>query len=112
VLGIHWLIALGVRVTLRAWLHTLGLAGWNLLVLVPYRGLYSCSYAVGWHRLLAPTIPPGLPARLRLWVTSGARPLTAASGGQCRGRPGVRYCAGGAGTVPVAATVIRRNPVT
>ena len=35
-------------------LQVAGLAGWNLLWVVPYRGLYFLLYALGWHRLLHP----------------------------------------------------------
>jgi putative membrane protein len=110
VLGIALLIALGVRADLAGMLHTLGLAGWNLLWLVPYRGLYFVLYAVGWHRLLAPY------DRARsasfgyvLWVTSVREaidrllPVASVGGGVAAVRL-LRWR--GLGTVPVAATVI------
>jgi putative membrane protein len=38
-------------------LQTLGMGGWLLLWLVPYRGLYFLLYAIGWYRLLRPYDP-------------------------------------------------------
>jgi putative membrane protein len=51
------LIALFVRADYAAMLQVAGLAGWNLLWLVPFRGLYFALYALGWHRLLQPYDP-------------------------------------------------------
>jgi putative membrane protein len=64
-------ITLFVRADYAAMLHIAGLAGWNLLWLVPYRGLYFLLYALGWLRLLAPYDPE---QRVRFgyvfWVTT------------------------------------------
>jgi len=38
-------------------LQVAGLAGWNLLWLIPYRGLYFLLYGLGWYRLLQPYDP-------------------------------------------------------
>lgn len=52
-------------------LHVAGLAGWSLLWLIPYRGVYFLLYAIGWLRLLQPYDPK---RRARLgyvfWVTT------------------------------------------
>jgi len=65
------LITLFVRADYAAMLHIAGLAGWNLLWLVPYRGLYFLLYALGWLGLLRPYDPE---QRARLgyvfWVTT------------------------------------------
>ena len=53
-LGLALLITLVIRADLAAMLRTLGLAGWMLLWLVPYRTVYFLLYAVGWHNLLRP----------------------------------------------------------
>jgi putative membrane protein len=46
-----------VRADFAAMLHTLGLAGWRLLWLIPYRTLYFLLYAIGWDALLRPYDP-------------------------------------------------------
>jgi putative membrane protein len=51
------LITLVVRADLAAMLLTVGLAGWRLLWLVPYRMLYFLLYALGWDNLLRPYDP-------------------------------------------------------
>jgi putative membrane protein len=65
------LITLFVRADYAAMLQIAGLAGWNLLWLVPYRGLYFLLYALGWLGLLRPYDPE---QRARLgyvfWVTT------------------------------------------
>jgi len=38
-------------------LQVAGLAGWNLLWLIPYRGVYFLLYSIGWLRLLRPYDP-------------------------------------------------------
>jgi putative membrane protein len=52
-------------------LQIAGLAGWSLLWLVPYRGLYFVLYSFGWQRLLHP-YDPGHRAGLGyiFWVTT------------------------------------------
>jgi putative membrane protein len=53
-LGLALLIGLVIRADAVAILQTLGLAGWALLWLVPYRALYFLLYAIGWLDLLRP----------------------------------------------------------
>jgi putative membrane protein len=48
------LAALLIRADLPAMLHTLSLAGWPLLLLVPWRLFYFLLYATGWDALLRP----------------------------------------------------------
>jgi putative membrane protein len=57
VLGLALLITLFVRADYVAMLHIAGLAGWNLLWLIPYRGVYFLLYSIGWLRLLHPYDP-------------------------------------------------------
>ena len=57
VVGLALLITLVVRADFTAMLQTLGMGGWALLWLVPYRGLYFLLYAIGWYRLLRPYDP-------------------------------------------------------
>ena len=104
------LIALFVRADYAAMLHIAGLAGWNLLWLVPYRGLYFLLYALGWLRLLRPYDPEQhVPFGYVFWVTTVREaidrllPVASVGGGivgvrlmRWRGLPGV----------PIAATVI------
>ena len=70
-LGLALLIVVAIRADLGAMLQTLAVAGWQLLWLVPYRGLYFLLYAIGWLNLLRP-YDPGRRAGLGylLWVTS------------------------------------------
>ena len=51
-LGLTLLVTLTVRVDLAAMFHTLVLAGWPLLWLIPYRALFFLLYALGWVSLL------------------------------------------------------------
>lgn len=91
-------------------LHTLGLAGWSLLWLVPYRGVYFILYAVGWHKLLQPydgAHSAGL--GYVLWVTTVREAIdrllpVASVGGGVAGVRLMRWR--GLAGVPVAATVI------
>lgn len=53
-LGLALLLGLVIRADLAALLQTLALAGWALLWLIPYRGLYFLLYAIGWLDLLRP----------------------------------------------------------
>jgi hypothetical protein len=57
VLGLALLITLVVRADFSAILTTLASGGWELLWLVPYRGLYFLLYAAGWLMLLRPYDP-------------------------------------------------------
>ncbi|MDP9066599.1 MAG: lysylphosphatidylglycerol synthase domain-containing protein [Pseudomonadota bacterium] len=54
VVGIGLLIALGLHADLAAMLDAIGMAGWQLLWLVPYRGLYFLLFGIGWLVLLRP----------------------------------------------------------
>ena len=66
-------ISLAVRIDLPALAHIWLLAGWRLLWLVPYRGLYFLLYALGWQRLLA-SYPHAERANLGyLWWVSSVR---------------------------------------
>jgi len=56
-LGLALLVALVVRADAGAMLHTLELAGWQLLWLAPYRLLYFLLFAIGWEALLRPYDP-------------------------------------------------------
>jgi putative membrane protein len=51
-IGLALVLGLAVRTDLTALAHIWLLAGWSLLWLVPYRGLYFLLYACGWRRLL------------------------------------------------------------
>ena len=51
-LGLAILVTLAVRVDLAAMVHSLALAGWPLLWLIPYRAVYFLLYALGWASLL------------------------------------------------------------
>jgi putative membrane protein len=69
--GLAVLLWLFVGTDYRAMVHLLGLCGWNLLWLVPYRGLYFLLYSLGWFRLLRP-YDPGRRATFAyvFWVTT------------------------------------------
>ena len=91
-------------------LHTAGLAGWNLLWLIPYRVLYFLLYALGWLRLLRPYDPE---QRVRFgyafWVTTVREAIdrllpVATVGGGIVGVRLMRWR--GLPTVAVSATVI------
>ena len=70
-LGLALLVALVVRADIPAMVQTWNLAGWPLLWLIPYRGLYFLMYAIGWLWLLHPV---NLERRVGLgyvfWVTT------------------------------------------
>jgi putative membrane protein len=109
-LGLALLIVLVVRADSGAMVHTLGLAGWRLLWLVPYRGLFFLLYALGWLILLRPYDPKrraGL--GFLLWVTTVREgidrllPVASVGGGVIAVRL-LRWR--GLGTAPVAASVI------
>jgi putative membrane protein len=53
-LGLALLVVLFVHADVPAMMRTLDLAGWQLLWLVPYRGVYFLLYAIGWRALLRP----------------------------------------------------------
>jgi putative membrane protein len=109
-LGLTLLIALVLRADLPAMLQIVAAAGWQLLWLIPYRGLYFLLYAVGWFYLLRPYDTAGRAGLGYLfWVTSVREaidrllPVASVGGGvagvrllRWRGLPGV----------PVSATVI------
>jgi putative membrane protein len=110
VLGFALLVALVLRTDYAAMLQIAALAGWSLLWLVPYRGLYFLLYALGWLSLLRPYDPE---RRARLgyvfWVTTVRegidRLLPVASVGG--GIVGVRLMRWrGLAAVPVSASVI------
>jgi putative membrane protein len=109
-LGLALLITLLVRTDYAAMLRLAGLAGWNLLWLIPYRGLYFLLYALGWLGLLRP-YDPDQRARLAyvFWVTTVREAIdrllpVATIGG---GIVGVRLmCWRGLSAVAVSATVI------
>jgi putative membrane protein len=71
VLGLALLLTLVIRSDLAAMLQALGLAGWGLLWLVPYRTLFFLLYAMGWLKLLR-TYDPLRRAGFGylLWVTT------------------------------------------
>ncbi len=56
-LGLALLVALVIRADFAAMMHAFTLAGWRLLWLVPYRGLFFFLYALGWLFLLRPRDP-------------------------------------------------------
>jgi len=56
-LGLALLVALVIRSDFAAMVQTVGLAGWRLLWLIPYRTLYFLLYALGWLYLLRPYDP-------------------------------------------------------
>ncbi len=65
------LIALFVRADYALVLHVAVIAGWSLLWLVPYRGLYFLLYALGWQRLLRPyNVENRAGLGYVLWVTT------------------------------------------
>ena len=70
-LGLALLLVLVVRSDLPAMLQTLAQAGWSLLWLVPYRGVFFLCYALGWRLLLAPYDPrPRAGIDYLFWVTT------------------------------------------
>jgi putative membrane protein len=110
VVGLALLVALALRTDLAAMLHTLGTAGWPLLWLIPYRGLYFLLYALGWLYLLRP-YDPGKRCGLgyAFWVTSVREAIdrllpVASVGGGVAGVRLMRWR--GLAAAPVGATVI------
>jgi putative membrane protein len=109
-LGLALLTALFIREGVSTMLQALGLAGWALLWLVPYRMLYFLLYAIGWQKLLRPSDPQGRASLAYLfWVTTVREAIdrllpVASVGGGVAGVRLVRLR--GLDTAPVAATVI------
>ena len=68
-LGLALLTTLFIREGYAAVLQALGLAGWPLLWLAPYRLLYFLLYATGW-RLLLQSSDTRIRFGYLLWVTS------------------------------------------
>ena len=58
VLGLALLVRLVIRADVPAMVTMLGVAGWRLLWLIPYRALFYLLYAVGWRPVCARTIRP------------------------------------------------------
>jgi putative membrane protein len=56
-LGLVLLISLFVSTDFTVMLQTVGLGGWGLLWLIPYRALFFFLYALGWFNLLGPYDP-------------------------------------------------------
>jgi putative membrane protein len=110
VLGLALLITLVVRADFAAMLQTLGVGGWALLWLVPYRTLYFLLYAIGWFSLLHPYDPErraGL--GYVFWVTTVREAVdrllpVASIGGGVVGVRLMRWR--GLAAAPVGATVI------
>jgi len=110
VLGLALLVTLVVRADFSAMLQTLGVGGWALLWLVPFRGVYFLLYAIGWSGLLRPYDPErhaGL--GYVFWVTTVREavdrllPVASVGGGVV----GVRLMRWrGLATAPISATVI------
>jgi len=109
-LGVALLTALFIREGFDTLLQLLGLAGWGLLWLVPYRMVYFLLYAVSWQMLLRPSDPQGRAGlAYTFWVVTVReaidRLLPVASVGG--GIAGVRLMRlRGLGAAPVAASVI------
>src|SRR5262249_5998720 len=55
--GIILLVFLSIHADLGAMAHTLRLAGWRVLILIPYRALFYLLFALGWLVLLRPRDP-------------------------------------------------------
>ena len=90
--------------------HTLGLAGWKLLWLAPYRILYFLLFAMGWHNLLRPYDPERRAGfGYVLWVTTVREAIdrllpVASVGGVVAGVRLLRWR--GVETAPAGATVV------
>jgi putative membrane protein len=104
------LLGLVLHSDLPAMVSTLRSAGWPLLWLVPYRGVYFLLYAVGWFYLLKP-YDPDQRATLSyvFWVTSVREAIdrllpVASVGGGVAGVRLMRWR--GLGAAPVGATII------
>jgi putative membrane protein len=108
--GLALLVTLVIRADFTAMLQSLGLAGWSLLWLVPYRALYFLLYSIGWFKILAPYDPKRYAGFGYLfWVTTVREgidrllPVASVGGGVV----GVRLLRWrGVGAVPASASVI------
>lgn len=109
-LGIALLITLVIHSDFAAMLQSLESGGFELLWLIPYRGLFFVLYAIGWFVLLR-QYDPARRASLGyvLWVTTVREgvdrllPVASVGGGVI----GVRLMRWrGVGTIPASATVI------
>jgi putative membrane protein len=91
-------------------LHAIALAGWPLLLLVPYRLVYFLLYAIGWQRLLHPYNADGRASFAYLyWVTTVREAIdrllpVASVGGGVAGVRLLRWR--GIGGTPAASSVI------
>jgi putative membrane protein len=109
-LGLALLTGLFIHEGYVAVLQALGLAGWALLWLVPYRLLYFGLYAVGWRALLRPSDPrrqAGL--GYMFWITTVREAVdrllpVASVGGSVVGVRLLRWR--GIAAAPAAATVV------
>jgi putative membrane protein len=109
-LGLALLLILIVRADFAAVLQILGLGGWQLLWLIPYRTLYFLLYALGWFGLLRPYDPDrhaGL--GYLVWVTTVREAIdrllpVASVGGGVVGVRLLRWR--GLAAAPVGATVV------
>lgn len=110
VLGLALLIVLLVRSDFIGMLQVLGLAGWRLLWLIPYRALFFLLYAIGWFNLIRPYDPNGHAGPgYMLWITSVREAIdrllpVASVGGGVVGVRLLRWR--GIGATPASATVI------
>lgn len=109
-LGLALLVILVVRADAAAMMHTLALAGWRLLWLVPYRVVFFLLYAIGWLILLLPYDPQRRAGLGYLfWATTVREsidrllPVASVGGGVVAVRL-LRWR--GIATAPAAATVI------
>jgi putative membrane protein len=71
--GLLLLMAVGIRADLAGILQTLRSAGYPLLWLVPYRGLFFLLYALGWRALLRPSDADRLAGLGYLWWATSVR---------------------------------------
>lgn len=109
-LGLALLLVLIVHSNFAAILQILGLGGWQLLWLIPYRALFFLFYAFGWLYLLRP-YDPDRHASLGylVWVTSVREAIdrllpVASVGGGVVGVRLLRWR--GLAAAPVGATVV------
>jgi putative membrane protein len=110
-LGLALLTALFVHEGYATMLQALGLAGWALLWLVPYRMVYFLAYAIGWRMLLRLADPQGRASLPYLFWVSTVRegidrllPVASVGGGVI----GVRLVRlrGLAGTAVTASVIV------
>ncbi len=109
-MGLTVLVVMVLHTDLPAMVRTLASAGWPLLWLVPYRGIYFLLYAVGWFYLLQPYDPERrAPLSYVFWVTTIREAIdrllpVASVGGGVAGVRLMRWR--GLGAAPVSATII------